>query len=143
MLPASIMRAMLSVVLLAIPLAAPADDEAGRQRVVEIRSYNLKPGTVDTFERLFREEAGPLLDEWDIDVVAFGRSLHDENSWFLIRSFDDSAQRERVEDAFYGSDEWREGPRDAILACIESYTTVVLQFEEATIAQLRRSLRVD
>jgi hypothetical protein len=137
------MRAALSVVLLAVSLAAPADDESGRQRVVEIRSYNLKPGTVDTFERLFLEEARPLLVEWDIDVVAYGRSLHDENSWFLIRSFDDSAQRERVESAFYGSVKWREGPRDPILECIESYTTLVLPFGEETVAQLRRSLRVD
>jgi hypothetical protein len=136
-------RAALSAVLLAVPLAAPSDDEAGRQRVVEIRSYNLKPGTVDTFERLFLEEARPLLDEWDIDVVAYGRSLHDENSWFLIRSFDDSAQRVRVESAFYGSAEWREGPREPILECIESYTTLVLPFAEETVAQLRRSLRDD
>ena len=28
--------------------------------------------------------------------------------------------------AFYGSDEWRQGPREAILALIESHVSVVL-----------------
>jgi hypothetical protein len=48
---------------------------------VEIRSYNLKPGTRDEFHRLFLEGAFPMLQRWDVDVVAYGPSLHDENSY--------------------------------------------------------------
>ncbi len=78
---------------------------------VEIRSYNLKPGTRDEFHRLFLEEAMPLLQRFHVDVVAYGRSLHDENSYYLMRRFDSLAQRDQ-------SDEWRKGLREAVLACI-------------------------
>jgi NIPSNAP len=107
---------------------------------VEIRSYNLKPGTRDEFHRLFIEEAFPLLQSWNVDVVAYGPSLHDETSYYLIRRFANLAHREESENAFYGSDEWKQGPREAIVSLIENYTEVVLELDEGTMQGLR-SLR--
>jgi len=105
---------------------------------IEIRSYTLKPGTRDEFNRLFLEEAMPLLRRWNVDVVTYGPSLHDENSYYLMRRFDSLAHREESENAFYGSDEWREGPREQIIACIENYTEVVLELDDATIQGVRK-----
>lgn len=107
-------------------------------RVVEFRSYNLKPGTRDAFHRTVREEAIPMLGRWHIDVVAFGPSTHDDDSYYLIRAYASLAARQREEDAFYGSDEWIGGPREAILRPIESYTTVVLELDDAIVDGLRR-----
>lgn len=104
---------------------------------IEIRSYALKPGTRDEFHRLFLAEALPMLQRWEVDVVAHGPSLHDSDSYFLMRRYDSLAQREESENAFYGSDEWRQGPREAILALIENYTEVVLEVDEATLQGLR------
>jgi hypothetical protein len=104
---------------------------------IEIRSYTLKPGTRDEFHRLFLEEAYPMLKRWNVDVVAYGPSLHDENSYYLMRRFDSLADRAQSEDSFYGSDEWRQGPRAAILACIETYTEFVLELDEGTVQGLR------
>ena len=123
---------------LPLPQESANDNEA---RVVEIRSYNLKPGTRDRFHRLFLEEAWPMLKRAQMDVVAYGPSLHDENSYFLMRSFPGVEARQQQEDAFYGSDEWRNGPREAILDCIESYTTVVIDLDDATIEGLRKIAR--
>ena len=39
---------------------------------VEIRSYNLKPGARDEFHRLVLERSMPMLERWNVDVVAFG-----------------------------------------------------------------------
>ncbi|HET9908582.1 MAG TPA: NIPSNAP family protein [Anaerolineales bacterium] len=78
--------------------------------LVEIRSYNLKPGAGDEFHYLFLEEAFPMLQRWNMDVVSYGPSLHDKNSYYLIRRFETLAHREESENAFYGSDEWRAGP---------------------------------
>ncbi len=105
---------------------------------VEIRSYNLKPGTRQEFHRLFLEAAMPLLKRWAVDVVAYGPSLHDENSYYLMRRFDSLADREASEDSFYGSDEWRQGPRQAILALIENYTEIVLDLDDVTVQGLRQ-----
>jgi hypothetical protein len=106
---------------------------------VEIRSYNLKPGTRKEFHRLFLEDAYPMLRRRNVDVVAYGPSLHDQDTYFLMRRYDSLAHREQSENAFYGSDEWRQGPREAILALIENYTEVVLELDEATVEGLRRS----
>ncbi len=79
-----------------------------------------------------------MLKRWKIDVVAYGPSPHDQTSYYLIRRYDSLAQRERSEEAFYGSDEWRQGPRAAILALIENYTEIVLELDEATVQGLRK-----
>ena len=105
---------------------------------VEFRSYNLKPGTRAEFHRLFLEEAMPLLQLHNVDVVAYGPSLHAENSYYLMRRFDSLVQRNQMEEAFYGSDEWRKGPREAVLACIENYTELVLELDEVTVNGLRK-----
>ena len=105
---------------------------------VEIRSISLKTGTREEFHRLYIEEALPLLRHWNFDVVAHGPSLHDENSYYVIRRFDSLTQREQMEDAYYASDDWRQGPRERILALIESYSDIVLELDEVTVQGLRK-----
>lgn len=70
-------------------------------------------------------------------MVAYGPSLHDNDSYFLMRAYTGLEDRQRSEDVFYGSDEWKKGPREAILADIENYTTIVLPLDEAAIQGLR------
>ena len=79
-----------------------------------------------------------MLKRWNVDVVAYGPSLHDENSYYLMRRYDSLADREASENVFYGSDEWRQGPRQAILALIENYSEIVLELDEVTIQGLRK-----
>jgi ketosteroid isomerase-like protein len=106
-------------------------------RVVEIRVYTLKTGVRERFHRQFVRESLPMLRRWKVDVVAYGPSLHDDDSYYLVRSFQSLAERVRSEDAFYGSSEWREGPRDAVLAAIASYSTAVLTMDEQALQWLR------
>jgi hypothetical protein len=124
------------VVLALSPLLAQGDKRTG-PRVVEIRSYNLKPGTRDRFHQLFVREALPMLRRSNVDVVAYGASLHDGDSYYLMRAYASVEERQRSEDAFYGSDEWKHGPREAILAAIDSYATIVIRVDEATLRGLR------
>jgi uncharacterized protein (TIGR02246 family) len=111
-------------------------------RALEIRGYNLKPGTRDRFHQLFLREALPLLERSRIDVVAYGPSLHDDDSYFLMRSFTSADERRRAEDAFYASEEWRSGPREAVLSHIISYTTVVIAVDDETLRGLRHPMTV-
>ena len=43
-----------------------------------------------------------------------------------------------MEDAYYASDDWRQGPRERILALIENYTDIVLEVDEVTVQGLRK-----
>ena len=133
----SVRRTLGIVILLVCPLVAAQDRKAPATRLVEIRSYNLKAGTRDRFHERFVRESLPMLRRWNVDVVAYGPSLHDKDSWFLMRGFASIEAREKSEDAFYGSDEWKKGPREATLADIDSYTTVVVRLDDAPIAGLR------
>ncbi|MCP9485148.1 MAG: NIPSNAP family protein [Gaiellaceae bacterium MAG52_C11] len=94
--------------------------------VLEIRTYTLKAGCGAEFHRLALEESLPLLERWGVEVVASGPSLDDADSYYLIRAYPSLAALERSQDAFYGSDEWRQGPREAIVSLIESSSSVVL-----------------
>ena len=105
---------------------------------IEIRSLNLKPGRREEFHGLFIQRALPLLKRWNFDVVTHGPSLHDENTYYVIRRFDSLAQREQMEDAYYASDDWRKGPREAMLALIENYIDVVFEVDEITVQGLRK-----
>jgi NIPSNAP len=134
---------MMSVVAIGCLVPAGAigtaqEGQVAEARILEIRSYNLKPGMHERFRQLFESQASPMLERAGIDVVAFGPSLHEENSWFLMRSFPSIGDRRAREEAFYGSREWREGPRAAVLDCIESYTTVVMELDSTTIEDLRK-----
>jgi Domain of unknown function (DUF4440)/NIPSNAP len=114
--------------------AQPVED------VIEIRSYNLKPGSRNQFQKLFVDQALPLLSKWKIEVVAYGPSLHDENSFFLARAYSNLNHRQQSQDAFYGSDDWVKGPREAALALVENYTTVVLPQKNFNINTIRNEM---
>jgi hypothetical protein len=94
--------------------------------VIEICTYKLKPGTGPAFHRTVVEESLPMLERWGVEVVAFGPSLDDDDSYVLIRAYPSLEERQRSQDAFYGSAEWRNGPREAIVSRIESDFSVVL-----------------
>jgi hypothetical protein len=104
---------------------------------IEIRSLNLKPNTRDQFHQIFVTQSYPALKQWGFDVVAHGPSKHDENTYYVIRRFDSLSHRQELEDAFYHSDDWKKGPREALLALIEYFTDTVLELDDVTVAGLR------
>ena len=105
--------------------------------VLEVRVYTLKPGARDAFHARFIRDSLPLLRRARVDVVAFGPSLHDANSYYLMRAFASLEERDRAEATFYDSREWRYGPRDAVLAAIDTYTTAVITVDPSTLKGLR------
>jgi hypothetical protein len=107
-------------------------------RVVEVRCYTLKPGTSAIFHRLVTEASLPLLRDAGIEVVAFGPSLDEEHGYYLIRAFANVEDLRFREAAFYASAAWHEGPRQAVLACIEQYASAAIELPAAVVDGLRR-----
>ena len=136
---------MVVVVLLAGLLAVTADMQrpappAGERVLLEVRSYQLRAGTRAEFHQRFERESLPLLEKAGIDVVAYGPSLHDEDSYYLMRAFRDLEVRTRQEDTFYNSAAWRDGPRSAVMAAIVTYTTAVVGVDADTLRGVRRTM---
>jgi ketosteroid isomerase-like protein len=97
--------------------------------VVEIRSYTLRPGTRDSFHRLVLDYSLPMLERWKISVLGYGPSLQEDSSYYLVRAYSSLGTRQKTEDAFYGSDEWKKGPRESIVSRIINYTTVIVPLD--------------
>lgn len=108
------------------------------RRLVEIRSYKLQPGTAERFHALVTEQAIPMLRAAQMDVVAYGPSLHEPDAYFLIRAYTDLNARHAEQEAFYGSRAWREGPRESVLFFIQSYLNTVIWMSPEGVEDLRR-----
>jgi ketosteroid isomerase-like protein len=123
----------------AVLTSSVATEAAGQppDRVLEIRVYTLKAGQRDDFHRRFVDESLPLLERSGIDIVSYGPSLHDDDSYHLLRSFASLADRDRAETRFYASREWLDGPRAAVLAAIVTYSTTVVRVDASTLKGLR------
>ena len=109
------------------------------KRVLEIRSYWLKAGSRTAFHELVSEQSLPLHRAWGMDVVSHGPSLHDPDAYFLMRAYDDLDHLDRTQAAFYGTDAWQKGPREAIVALIESDANTVIWLPGEAIEALRTS----
>lgn len=117
--------------------------ENGTDRVYAIRSYNLKPGVRGEFHNLVLKEAIPMLTRWKFNIIDFGPSIHDENSYFIIRGYTSIADMEHQENSFYGSEEWKKGPREAVLGHILNYTTVVITEEDLYQSIVTPSVKIE
>jgi hypothetical protein len=112
-----------------------------RHRLVEIRSYKLQPGTGVKFHALVSEQSLPLMRAASMDVIAYGQSLHDADEYFLIRSYESLEQMRESQDVFYASPAWRQGPREAIVALIDSDLNATLWLTMEAINAIRESRR--
>ncbi|SRR6266567_6816025 len=110
------------------------------QRLVEIRSYKLKPGSGGKFHDLVVSQSIPLLQAFGMEVVAYGQSLHDPDAYFLVRAYDNLDQLRSSQEAFYSSDAWRKGPRQSILELIESDWNIVFWLTGDAVDAMRHSL---
>jgi hypothetical protein len=107
------------------------------KRLIQIRSYQLRPDAAAAFHRAFLDECVPMLRQAGHDVVAFGPSPHQADAYYLVRAYDGLADLDARQDAFYGSPQWREGPRGRVLALIGTYLDTVLWLSPDAIEDLR------
>jgi predicted PolB exonuclease-like 3'-5' exonuclease len=98
-----------------------------KQMITEIRVYKLKANRGTEFLKVFTEQSLPILKRWNVDLVAYGLSMIDKDSFHLIRNYENMEQRKESQDAFYSSEEWINGPEKQIMDCIETYNTSVVE----------------
>jgi len=106
-------------------------------RLLEVRTYRLKPGTLEAFHDAVHTKAVPMLKAKGMDVVAYGKSDHEEETYYLVRSFTNRESLEREQAAFYGSNDWRSGPRSELVDRIETYMNTLIFASESAVASMR------
>jgi hypothetical protein len=102
-------------------------------RTVEFRTYQLHPGAEARFDKLVQRRSVPLLRQVGMQVVWAGPSMQDPQAYMLVRAYADEAELLSSQAHFYASPAWREGPREEVLACIASSTSVVLKLPQAAL----------
>ena len=110
------------------------------KRLLEVRTYRLKPGAGPALHEAFIRDGVPLVRESGMDVVAFGFSIGDPDGYYLMRAFASPEDRKATEDAFYSSDAWRKGPRQSIIEHIASYQDTLLWLSTEAVENLRTEL---
>jgi hypothetical protein len=104
--------------------------------IIEIRIYKLKENTTAVFDSVFTEQSLPMMKRWKVNVVDYGFSLIDKDSFYLIRRYENLDHRKVSQAAFYSSDEWINGPEKAIMGCIDTYNTSVVESEKLIINKI-------
>ena len=110
-------------------------------RLIEIRTYRLLPGTIDAFHHVVHTLAVPMLRAKGMDVVAYGRSDHEEETYFLIRAYDSREALNNEQAAFYGLEDWRLGPRKELVDRIQTYLNTLLWLPYSAVASMREHNR--
>ena len=108
-------------------------------RVLELRVYRIHHGRRPEFIVRMRDHLVPLFRRHGAEVVFFGPSLHDGDSFVLMRSFPSVAERERILDNVYSGAEWLVSHEEEVLGLIESYDTAVLAVDEWSIDVLKEA----
>ena len=75
--------------------------------IVEVRSYRIKPGHRDEFIELFESRAIPALRKYGMQIVGPMLDVENPNKFVFLRSFPSLEERERMKDAFYRSELWK------------------------------------
>ena len=109
-------------------------------RLVELRTYTLKPGTRTLFHTLVRDRSVPLQRNAGLDVLVFGRCAHDASTYQLMRAFDGVEQMEASLEAFHASPAWQHGPRGQIEALIETDARATFWLTLRAVDAIRLSL---
>lgn len=104
-----------------------------------MRVYTIRQGMNAQFKRVVEQVSLPLLRQAGTDIVAFRACLDGPHIFTLLRAYRDLAHLGDSQQRFYDSHAWRHGPRQAVLDCIETYTSAVIDIDETLLASLRSS----
>lgn len=73
----------------------------------ELRQYRVRPGRMDEWVRLMEEKIIPFQTAQGMTVVGSFRGESDDSLFFWVRRFESEADRERLYEAVYGSEFWK------------------------------------
>ncbi|TDP94058.1 NIPSNAP family protein [Labedaea rhizosphaerae] len=104
-------------------------------QLLELRLFTVKPGMREEFDRVSREGTVPLMRKIGITVVAHGPSLYDEDTYYLLRAFDDEKQRTELGASLYEQPEWEQYD-EPVGAMMAAYSTVVFPMSTEAIKHM-------
>ena len=100
---------------------------AAEPRIVEMRTYRLKPGTRAEFLEIFRTRSMPAHREIGMKILGPFLSLEDPDVFFFMRGFPDLESREPMKEQFYEGALWKQELEHKLMPMIEKYEVVLVE----------------
>ena len=95
--------------------------------IVEVRSYRIKPGRRAEFVQLFETRAIPALRSYGMKVLGPLLDVENPNKFVWLRSFPSLDDRDRMKDAFYGSELWLNELEAIAMPLLDSYDVILCE----------------
>ena len=95
--------------------------------IVEVRSYRIKPGRRAEFIQLFETRAVPALRAHGMKVLGPMLDVENPNKFVWLRSFPTLEERDRLKDAFYEGDLWKNELEAIAMPMIDSYDVILCE----------------
>jgi NIPSNAP protein len=95
--------------------------------IVEVRTYRIKPGHRAEFIRLFETRAIAAMREHGMHVLGPLLDVENPNRFVFLRSFPSMEERERMKDAFYGGELWKNELEALAMPLIDSYDVTLCE----------------
>jgi hypothetical protein len=102
-------------------------------KIIEMRTYKLKPGKRAEFLEIFRSKSIPAHAEIGMPILGPFLSIDDPDTFFFMRGFPDLASREPMKAKFYEGELWKRELENLLMPMIEKYDVVLVEDTEGLI----------
>ena len=103
-------------------------------RVIEMRTYKLKPGLRTAFLEIFRAKSMPAHAEIGMGIVGPFLVVDDPDAFFFMRIFPDLSVRDAMKDRFYEGPLWKNELESLLMPMIEKYDVVLVADPDRLVA---------
>ena len=105
--------------------------------IVEVRSYRIKPGKREEFIRLFETRAVPAQRTFGMNVIGPLLDVENPNKFVFLRSFPSLEERERIRNAFYSSELWKNELEGLAMPLLESYDVILCETSAGCVFEIK------
>ncbi len=95
--------------------------------IVEVRSYRIKPGHRAEFIDFFETRSIPALRSHGMKILGPLLDLENPNKFVWLRSFPSLTERDRMKNAFYEGELWKNELEAIAMPMLESYDVILCE----------------
>ena len=95
--------------------------------IVEVRSYRIKPGRRAEFIEFFETRAVPALREHGMKVLGPLLDVENPNKFVWLRTFPSLEERDRMKEAFYEGELWKNELESVAMPMLDSYDVILCE----------------
>ena len=95
--------------------------------IIEVRTYRIEPGRRAEFIRYFETRSVPGMRVHGMHVLGPLLDVENPHRFVFLRSFPSLEERERMKDAFYGGELWKNELEAIMMPLIDSYDVTLAE----------------